>query len=111
MAYERGKRRYRFQHEMLDVSNVAEDDAPCRREIRSPADVQSEAGWNDLQAAFFARLKPRGFKQIQPILVEWEAEWKWCSVIPVPIPQRRFRKDVRQLAKDVMHELGETLTA
>ena len=112
VAYERGKRRYRFEHEPIGLPKPDEDDdAQLRFEIQSADQVEREAGWNDLQAAFFARLKPRAFQQLQPILADWETEWRGASKIPVPIPQRRFRRTVRRLAKEVLEELGEALAA
>lgn len=111
IAYERGKWRYRFHHQPIGLPKPDEDDAELSFEITSTDRVEHEAGWNDLQAAFFARLKPRAFQQLRPILADWEMEWRWASKIPVPIPQRRFRGTVRRLAKDVLQELGEALAA
>lgn len=112
VSYEREKHLYQFDHEPIDIPVLAdEDDGVARHEIRSAACVHTEAGWNDLRQVFFARLRPRAFPELQPILADWENEWGWSAQIPVPIAQRRIRRPVRDLAMDVLAELGEALAA
>jgi hypothetical protein len=111
VAYERAKRLYQFDHEPIEAETTWEDDRCPKNELRSAAGVESEIGWRDLQDVFFARLRSRVHPRIQHIVTDWECEWRWSAQIPIPIPQRRFRKTIRLLAKDVLAELGEALAA
>jgi DNA-directed RNA polymerase specialized sigma24 family protein len=109
VAYERAKRLYQFDHEPIEARAAWEDEPQPQNELRSAASVESEIGWRDLQDVFFARLRPRVHPRIQHILTDWEWEWRWAAQIPVPIPERRFRRTIRDLAKEVLAELGEAL--
>jgi hypothetical protein len=111
VSYERAKRIYQFLHEPIRTESDQEEDLAPAMELRSSVSVASEVSWNDFQHTFFTRLRPRAALAIQPILIDWQEVWQWSSQIPVPIPQRRLRRDVKRLAKEVLNELGEALAA
>lgn len=111
VAYERSKRIHQFTHEPLVTDPGHDEHKSHFAELRSDESVVADVCWNDLQDVFFARIRPRAVFPIQPILIDWERVWQWSSQIPVPIPQRRFRRHVKRLAQEVLGELGEALAA
>jgi hypothetical protein len=111
VAYEREKRRYRFTFEPMELEPAWENEGQPHNELRSAVNVEGEVGWRDLQHLFFSKLRPQVPSRVQHILADWEQEWQRSAQIPVPIPQRRFRKIIRHLAQEVLAELGEALAA
>jgi hypothetical protein len=111
VAVERRKDVHKFNHCQLDGQEprLSDDGRYPRKEIEGPVCVENDVDWRDLQNVFFSELRKRACPRLEAIISDWETVWRWSNRIPVPIPKRRLRKDIRLLARDVLDEIGEQL--
>ena len=77
--------------------------------LSTPSRQDVDVGWNDFRKEFFRRLSLKAPPKLQRMIAAWQDVWPWSDRIPVPIPMRRLRKHIRELSKEVLCELDETL--
>jgi len=110
VTVERRKRIHSSTHISIGVPESDSEVAPAN-DLPSPERTESTVNWSDLQDVFFQRLRARAPASLHPFLADWEAGWCWRDQIPVAIPQRRFRRAIKVLAREVLSELDEKLAA
>jgi len=78
--------------------------------LSTPARHDVDVAWEDFRREFFARLRLKAPPKLRCMIAAWQGVCPWSDRIPVPIPKRRLRKHIRELSKEVLCELGETLS-
>jgi len=64
-----------------------------------------DAEWHDLRDQLFPRLRARAPKRLLPTIDAWEPVFTQSDRIPAP-GQRSYVREVRDLAKEVLSEIG-----
>jgi hypothetical protein len=91
------KREFRIGHRPWD-----EIYPPPQAGGQSPAE---EAEWRDLQEQLFPRLRARAPRRLWPTIDAWEEVFLHSDRIPAP-GSRKYVREVRNLAQEILWELG-----
>jgi hypothetical protein len=89
---------------------IAEDAGQAARGegvvLRAPTPTAAEqAALNDFQSELFARLRQRAPQRLRATLEEWEKVFQDSDAIPSP-SFRKYRVELRGLAREVLEEIG-----
>lgn len=91
------KRQFRIQHEPWKEENEVATDT-----LATPA---TDAEISDLREQFFPRLRSLAPERLQRTIDAWESVFDETDRIPAK-GHRRYVKEVRQIARDVIADLG-----